>query len=116
MISSTKSRSQGAPPDRNRGRGSGIGISTTTSRAWWTLPVCLLIWYLWLRAGNAYIEKNIINIFNKTVWFRFGSVSVFSICYRPGSVYVRFWFLRFVVVFGLVFGMFLLNLKENYFF
>ena len=40
----------------------------------------------------------------KTVWFRFGSVSVSvsSICYRPGSVHVRFRFLRFLVEFGSV--------------
>ena len=37
-----------------------------------------------------------------TVWFRFGSVSVSSICYRPGSVHVRFRFLRFLVDFGSV--------------
>ena len=33
---------------------------------------------------------------------RFGSVSVSSICYRPGSVHVRFRFLRFLVDFGSV--------------
>ena len=42
-----------------------------------------------------------------TVWFRFGSVSVSSISYRPGSVHVRFRFLRFLVGFGSVrFGVF----------
>ena len=34
--------------------------------------------------------------------FGFGSVSVSSICYRPGSVHVRFRFLRFLVDFGSV--------------
>ena len=38
-----------------------------------------------------------------SVWFRFGSFSVSSICYyRPGSVHVRFRFLRFLVDFGSV--------------
>ena len=36
------------------------------------------------------------------VWFRFGSISISSICYRPGLVYVRFWFLRFLVDLGSV--------------
>ena len=36
------------------------------------------------------------------MWFRFGLFSVFSICYRFGSVYVRFWFLWFLVDFGFV--------------
>ena len=42
--------------------------------------------------------------------FGFGSVSVSSICYRPGSVYVRLRFLRFLVGFGLVFGTFYIDI------
>ena len=46
---------------------------------------------------------------------RFGSVSVSSICYRPGSVHVRFRFLRFLVDFasvrfGSVFGTFCIDI------
>ena len=41
---------------------------------------------------------------------RFGSVSVSSICYRPGSVHVRFRFLRFLVRFGSVFGTFYIDI------
>ena len=39
---------------------------------------------------------------HSVVSVRFGSVSVSSICYRPGSVHVRFRFLRFLVDFGSV--------------
>ena len=49
----------------------------------------------WLVVSNMFF-------FHNTVWFRFGSVSVSSICYRPCSVHVRFRFLRFLIDFGSV--------------
>lgn len=49
--------------------------------------------------GLGLYDRNLI-LFYSVVSVRFGSVSVSSICYRPGSVHVRFRFLRFLVDFG----------------
>ena len=50
-----------------------------------------------------YEFQDVLNIYSAVhPWFRFGSVLVSSICYRPGSVHVRFRFLRFLVDFGSV--------------
>ena len=51
--------------------------------------------------GLGLYDRNLI-LFYSVVSVRFGSVSVSSICYRPGSVHVRFRFLRFLVDFGSV--------------
>ena len=71
-----------------------------------------------------YEFQDVLNIYSAVhPWFRFGSVLVSSICYRPGSVHVRFRFLRFLVDFGsvrclehsaLIFAFFFRRRKSKY--
>ena len=68
----------------------------------WTMLVCSMELDTLLKIQQAWLQFLEPLSWPVPVWFRFGSVSVSSICYRPGSVHVRFRFLRFLVDFGSV--------------
>ena len=70
----------------------------------WTMLVCSMELDTLLKIHQAWLQFLEPQSWPVPVWCSvgFGSVSVSSICYRPGSVHVRFRFLRFLVDFGSV--------------